>query len=73
MAESAVLEYIETGSKLNHCRYLKAKFLTDPISKLVNQTMQESISKKSIFFTHKSSYIDISYYVKINITEKSNK
>ena len=74
MAESTVLEDIETGEKLNHCRYFKAKVLTDHKSEQINQTIQESISEKSILFTDKStSYIDIADYVEIHITEKSNK
>jgi len=74
MAESTVLEDIETGEKSNHCRYFKAKVLTDHTSEQINQTIQESISEKSILFTDKStSYIDIADYVEIHITEKSNK
>lgn len=74
MAESTVLEDIETGKKSNQCRYFKAKVLTDHTSELINETIQESISEKSILFTDKStSYIDIADYVEIHITEKSNK
>lgn len=74
MAESTVLEDIETGEKSNHCRYFKAKVLTDHTSEQINQTIQESISEKSILFTDKStSYIDIADYVEIHIKEKSNK
>jgi hypothetical protein len=49
MAESTVLEDIETGEKSNHCRYFKAKFLTDHTSEQINQTIQESISEKTFF------------------------
>jgi hypothetical protein len=74
MAESTVLEDIETGEKSNHCRYFKAKVLTDHTSEQINQTIHKSISQKSILFTDKStSYIDIADYVEIHITEKSNK
>ena len=74
MAESTVLEDIETGEKSNHCRYFKAKVLKDHTSEQINQTIQESISEKSILFTDKStSYIDIADYLEIHITEKSNK
>ena len=34
MAESTVLENIETGEKSNQCRYFKAKVLTDHTSEL---------------------------------------
>jgi hypothetical protein len=44
MAESTVLENIETGEKSNHCRYFKAKVLIDYKSEQINQTIQESIS-----------------------------
>jgi len=74
IAESTVLEDIEMGEKSNHCRYFKAKVLTNHTSEQINQTIQESISKKSILFTDKStSYIDIADYVEIHITEKSDK
>ena len=74
MAESTVLEDIETGEKSNQCRYFKAKVLTDHTSEQINQTIQESISEKSILFTDKStSFIDIANYVEIHVTEKSNK
>ena len=39
MAESTVLEDIETGEKSNHCRYFKAKVLTDHKSEQINQTI----------------------------------
>jgi len=62
MAESTVLEDIVTGEKSNRCRCFKAKVLTDHTSEQINQTIQESISEKSILFTYKSaSFID-SYY-----------
>ena len=74
MAESTVLEDIETGEKSNQCRYFKAKVLKDHTSEQINETILESISEKSILFTDKStSYIDIADYVEIHITEKSNK
>lgn len=74
MAESTPLEDIETGKKSNHCRYFKAKVLTDHTAELINETVKESISEKSILFSDKStSYIDIADFVEIHITEKSNK
>ena len=74
MAESTVLEDIETGKKSNQCRYFKAKVLTDHTSEQINETIKESISEKSILFTDKStSYIDIADFVEIHVTEKSNK
>ena len=48
MAESTPLEAIETGEKSNQCRYFKSKVLTNHTSELINETIQESISEKSI-------------------------
>lgn len=74
MAESTPLEDLETGKKSSQCRYFKAKVLPDHTSGLINETVKESISEKSILFSDKStSYIDIADYVEIHITEKSNK
>ena len=73
-AESTPLEDIETGEKSSHCRYFKAKVLTDHSADQINETIQESISEKSVVFSDKNtSYIDISDYVEIHITEKSDK
>lgn len=74
MAESTVLEDVENGKKSSQCRYFKAKVLTDHTAEQINQTIQESIDEKSIVFSDKStSYIDISNFVELHITEKSNK
>lgn len=74
MAESTVLEDLESGKKSTQCRYFKAKVLTDHTAEQINQTIQESINEKSIVFTDKStSYVDISNFVELHITEKSNK
>ena len=48
--------------------------LTDHISEQIHQTIQESFLKKAFYITDKStSYIDIADFVKIHVTEKSNK
>jgi transposase-like protein len=74
MAESTVLEDEKTGKTERHCRYFKAKVLADHKAGSVNQTIQESIDEKSIVFTDKStSYVDISDFVELHITEKSDK
>ena len=73
MAESTVLEDVDSGNKSTQCRYFKAKVLTDHTAEQINQTIQESIDEKSIVFTDKStSYVDISNFVELHITEKSN-
>lgn len=74
MAESTVLEDIETGEIQRHCRYFKAKVLESHIAGEINETVRESIAEKSIVFTDKStSYLDIADFIELHITEKSNK
>jgi transposase-like protein len=74
MAESTLLEAIETGEKSTQCRYFKAKVLDDHKAEQINQTIQQSVKEESIIFTDKStSYVDISDFVELHITEKSSK
>lgn len=74
LAESVPLEDIETGEKSKYCRYFKAKVLNDHEAKNINTLVKESIDEKSIVFSDKStSYVDISDYVELHITEKSDK
>ena len=74
MAESTVLEDIETSQKNNQCRYFKAKVLSDHSAPDIDQTLKNAISmEKSIVFSDKStSYINIADYVDIHMTEKSS-
>lgn len=74
MAESTPLEQIETGQKSNQCRYFKMKVLTNHKSEQVDQLMEESLEGKNIIFSDKStSYVNISDYVEVHLTEKSDK
>jgi transposase-like protein len=74
LAESTPLEDIETGETSSHCRYFKAKVLSNHKSDEIEKTIQESIDNKSIVFTDKStSYVNIADYVELHMTEKSNK
>lgn len=74
MAESTVLEDIETGKQSSQCRYFKLKVLDSHQSESINEMVKESISEKSIVLSDKStSYIDISDYVEMHVTEKSDK
>jgi len=74
MAESTPLESLENKTKSNQCGYFKAKVLTDHKADGVNKTIQEYLDQKSIVFTDKStSYVDISDFVELHITEKSSK
>lgn len=74
MAESIPLENLETGEKSKSCRYFKAKVLETHLSLEINETVKESIDNQSIVFTDKStSYVDISDFVELHITQKSDK
>lgn len=74
MAESTPLEDIKTGKKSSHCRYFKMQVLYDHKADTINDVVQENFEEKSIVFSDKStSYVDISDYVDIHMTEKSDK
>src|SRR5690606_3297112 len=74
MAESTPLEDIETGTKSSQCRYFKMKVLYDHKADTINDTIAESFEESCIVFSDKStSYVDISDYVEIHLTEKSDK
>lgn len=74
MAESTPLEDLETGKKEKHCRCFKAKVLEDPNAENLNEEVKKSIGELSILFSeHSTSYVDISKFVKLHITEKSSK
>jgi len=72
-AESTPIEDPDTGKKSKQVRYFKAKVLDSHKSEEVNQAVEESFDEKSIVFTDKStSYVDISDYVELHVTEKSD-
>jgi len=75
MAESTVLEDIETGKIERQCRYFKAKVLEDHQSDGVDDTIKNCINDEDIIvFSDKStSYVNIADFVDIHITEKSDK
>ena len=73
MAESAQLEDIETGKKTSQCRYFKAKVLDNHKAEGINETVEGGFDEKSIVLTDDStSYVDISDYVELHISEKSS-
>lgn len=73
MAESAQLENVDTGKKSSQCRYFKAKVLSSHNADQINETIKESFDEKSIVLTDDStSYVDISDYVELHVTEKSS-
>jgi len=74
MAESTILEDVESGEKTSQCRYFKLKVLDDHKSEGINDMVEKSLSDKNIVFSDKStSYLDLSDYVEMHITEKSTK
>jgi len=74
MAESTQLEDPKTGKKSSQVRYFKAKVLKTHKADEINQTVEESLDEQSIVLTDKStSYVDISDYIEMHVTEKSSK
>jgi transposase-like protein len=72
MAESAQLEDIDTGKKTSQCRYFKAKVLDSHAAKEIDETVADSFDEMSIVFTDDStSYVNISDYVELHVSEKS--
>src|SRR5690554_571444 len=72
-AESIPLEDIETGKKSKYCGYFKAVVLPTHKSDEVNDLVEENLDEQSIVFTDKStSYVDISDFVELHISEKSD-
>lgn len=74
MAESTILENIESGKAERQCRYFKAKVLEDHKAGATDITFQNAIDKEqTIVFTDKStSYVNIADYVELHISEKSD-
>jgi len=74
MAENTILEDLDTGKVERHCRYFKAKVLQDHKAQGTDDTFQNAISdEQTIVFIDKStSYVNITDYVEIHMTEKSN-
>ncbi len=74
MAESIPLEDIETGKISNQVRYFKAKVLETHEAQEINKTLKKSLEDETIVFSDKStSYVDISDFVELHISEKSTK
>ena len=74
MAESTVLEDINTGKVERQCRYFKAKVLTNHKAHQTDGTFESAIADdQAIVFTDKStSYVNIADYVEIHMSEKSS-
>lgn len=74
MAESTPLEDLQTGKKSSHCRYFKMKVLDTHRAEEVNTAIANGFDEMSIVFSDKStSYVDISDYVEMHVTEKSSR
>jgi len=74
MAESTILEDLETGTIDRQCRYFKAKVLENHKADGTDDTIKNAFDgETSIVFSDKStSYLNIADYVDIHITEKSS-
>ena len=74
LAESAVLENMDTGKVERQCRYFKAKVLEDHKADETNNTLKTAIEgEQTIVLTDQStSHVDIADYVELHITEKSS-
>lgn len=74
MAESTVLEDMETGKVERQCRYFKAKVLEGHKADGTDTTFEKAIdNEQTIVFTDKStSYVNIADYVELHISEKSD-
>ena len=74
MAESTILEDLETGNVDRQCRYFKAKVLEDHKVDGTDQSFIDAIDdEQTIVFTDKStSYVNIANYVEIHTTKKSS-
>jgi hypothetical protein len=74
MAESTILENIETGKVERQCRYFKAKVLESHQADTTDNSFKNAIDQEeTIVFTDKStSYVNIADYVELHISEISN-
>lgn len=73
MAESTPLEDPENGEKSKSVRYFKMKVLENHKAESVDETLKESLDGKNIVFSDKStSYVNISDYVEVHVSEVSN-
>jgi hypothetical protein len=74
MAESTILENIETGKVERQCRYFKAKVLESHQAQTTDSCFKSAIDQEqTIVFTDKStSYVNIADYVELHISEISN-
>ena len=73
-AEFIPLEDQKKKKKSKFCGYFKAIVLPTHKSGEVNEVIEENLDEQCIVFTDKStSYVDISEFVELHVTEKSSK
>jgi hypothetical protein len=74
MVESSPLEDGVTSKTSRQARCFKAKILDTQKSAEINETVQKSLDEPTIvFFDQSTSYVDISDYIELHITEKPSK
>ena len=73
MAESTILEDLESGKISKHCRFFKMKVLDTHDSGSVDNQIEKSIDKGAVVFSDKSNtYLGVEDIVEIHIMEKSS-
>ncbi len=74
LAESVPLEDISTGKKSSSCRYFKMKVLNSYNPSETDYIITGMVKKDAVVFTDKStSYVNISNFVEIHVSQKSTK
>lgn len=74
MAESTPLENPKTGKKDSHCGYFKMKVLQTHKKEEISELVSSKLDDKCIVFSDKStSYVDISDYIEMHVSVKSDK
>jgi len=73
MAESTILEDIESGKISKQCRFFKMKVLETQDSESIDNQVKQSINEGAVVFSDKSNtYLGIDDIVEIHIVEKSS-
>ncbi|HLS11659.1 MAG TPA: IS1595 family transposase [Flavobacteriaceae bacterium] len=74
MAESTILEDLDTGKVERQSRYFKAKVLEDHQADGTDEVLKNAIADEEVIvFTDQStSYVNIADYVEIHVSEKSS-
>jgi hypothetical protein len=74
MTESITLEDLVTGKKSSQWRFFKMKVLYTKKEHSINETVQESLDKKTTVLSDKrKNYVDIADYIEAHVTVVSDK